>query len=563
MGHVVRMIALIAIAGLLGSMGTAAAATGPDGATPMPMPRSLPETSGADRGPPPELLRMDHATGEITTIRPPAFDAGAPLSGAPGMAADPRPAERGASSYVAVARDPRVVLILFNNATNGARSLCSGAVVNRYVVLTATHCIANGRTAHTNVQIIPAYDRTASSPEPYGRYSVRSSTWYPQDFSGGSLPASAFDYDIGFYTTNEPIGTRTGWFGWQSQVADPFYGSTVFRTQGYPAEVVGDGSRQLARNLIYDRVLSRRQQYCYDGVGYGGSSGSGVQAADIVHSVRSNANSAESCDVVIFSDMASTLVQAINQTNPSTIVPESGFWWNASQGGRGYAVEYNATTGNLFMASFVYSADSARSPLWYVSTCSFSITTGSCNATLEQYAGGQSMNGSYRPPTPLGSQGTMRIAFSSATAGTLTLPNGTSVAIVRYPFAGTATPVPGDAGVPQTGWWWNASQGGRGWFMEVQKTPEGRNTLFLVGYMYDAGGQASWHVATGVLSATNLFEGTLTRHEGGSPISATTVTGPTSTSSLGSATILATSSTTARLYLPGPGGPIELTRYKP
>ncbi|MFX8689045.1 hypothetical protein ABTM39_20275, partial [Acinetobacter baumannii] len=82
--------------------------------------------------------------------------------------------------------------------------------------------------------------------------------------------------------------------------------------------------------------------------------------------------------------------------------------------------------------TFVYSADASRSPVWYVSTCSYAPATGTCSTTLEQYGNGQSLSGDYRAPTRLGSVGALGVAFSSATAGTLTLPNGTAVAISRF-----------------------------------------------------------------------------------------------------------------------------------
>lgn len=537
------------------------AATDHADAVPMPMPQAIVGGAQADPGPPPAMLRMDHHTGEVTRAdRPVLLPDQMPPSGPSGAARSPR----GATDYGVVAADPRVVRILFTKPADGRSYLCSGSVISRYVVLTATHCIANGTTGHTNVQIVPAYDRLASPAEPYGRYAVRASGWYPQEFNG-PMALALYNFDIGYYVTDQPIGDATGWFGWQSaQPATVFYTSTTFRTQGYPAEVVGDGTRQMARDLTYDYALSSlRQQYCYSRTGYGGSSGSAAFTGGVAYGVRSNGGSAGSCDVVIFPQFAADLAIAIARSEGTPIVPQTGWWWNAAQGGRGYAVEFNAATGNLFMGTFIYSTDAARTPIWYTSNCSYSTATGACSTTLQQFAGGQSLTGDYRPPTPLGSQGNIRLAFTSATGGTLTLPDGTNVPIVRFPFAGTAVPVAGDGGTPETGWWWNAQQSGRGWFMEVQKSAGGTPMLYLVGYMYDAEGPASWHVSTGPMTTATLYEGTLTRHQGGSPITTTTGTSPSTSSSLGAISIQFTSAGTARLILPGNAGSVDLTRFKP
>jgi hypothetical protein len=53
---------------------------------------------------------------------------------------------------------------------------------------------------------------------------------------------------------------------------------------------------------------------------------------------------------------------------------------------------------------------------------------------LTQYAGGQTLTGSYQAPTSSSDQGAVTIQFSSATDATLTLPNGTRVALTRYRF---------------------------------------------------------------------------------------------------------------------------------
>ncbi len=243
-------------------------------------------------------------------------------------------------------------------------------------------------------------------------------------------------------------------------------------------------------------------------------------------------------------------------------VPQTGLWWNAAQGGRGYGIEYNPSSGTLFVGTFIYGADPTRPPVWYVSTCAYVPSTGNCSGALQQFANGQSLNGGYRPPTVLGSAGTLGVSFSSATSGTLTLPSGTTVPITRFPFANPAGVTAGDAGTAETGWWWNAAESGRGWFMEVQKTASGQNSVYLIGYMYDDQGQANWHVATGPMTTPALFESAMALYHGGSPISATSDTAPTSMANLGAVAVQFTSTGTAVLSL-GNGRQIPLTRFRP
>lgn len=244
------------------------------------------------------------------------------------------------------------------------------------------------------------------------------------------------------------------------------------------------------------------------------------------------------------------------------IVPQSGLWWNAAQGGRGYGIEYNPASGTLFIGTAVYGADAARPPVWYTSTCAYVPATGTCSTTLQQFADGPSLSGDYRAPTPLGSAGALGVVFSSATSGTLTLPNGISVPITRFPFANAASITAGDSGTAETGWWWNAAEGGRGWFMEVQKTAAGQNAVYIIGYMYDEQGVANWHVAAGLMTTPTLFEGNIALYRGGSPISSATDTAPTSVANLGSMTVRFASTGTAMVSLFN-GRQIPLTRFRP
>jgi hypothetical protein len=50
------------------------------------------------------------------------------------------------------------------------------------------------------------------------------------------------------------------------------------------------------------------------------------------------------------------------------------------------------------------------------------------------------------------------------------------------------------SGYPQAGWWWNADEAGRCYFVEAQN-----NAIFISFYMYNSSGQATWYVASGYI----------------------------------------------------------------
>lgn len=120
---------------------------------------------------------------------------------------------------------------------------------------------------------------------------------------------------------------------------------------------------------------------------------------------------------------------------------QSGWWWNESEGGRGFFIEVQGST--AFVGAFMY--DDAGQPTWYVSTAN--VTNASTSGTLQRYSGGQPLAGAYRTPTASGTAGQLTFDFSSATTATMTLPNGSSVALKRYAFnggggSGTTTTTP-------------------------------------------------------------------------------------------------------------------------
>ena len=232
---------------------------------------------------------------------------------------------------------------------------------------------------------------------------------------------------------------------------------------------------------------------------------------------------------------------------PPPIVPVNGWWWNAAESGRGYGLE--AKDGKLFISTYLYT--DAGDPIWYLANGS--TTTTGFSATLNQYGNGQTLNGSYRPGVYVGGVSAFALSFTTPTTATLTWAGGTTT-IERYDIvAGGAAAGPVN-GMPQTGWWWNESESGRGFVVEVQG-----NKLFFSGYMYDDAGIATWYISTGDMTSTSLYTGTFQRCSGGQSLTGP-YQAPGCVADQGNVTLQFTSQITATMTLPN-GSVVPLTRF--
>ena len=188
--------------------------------------------------------------------------------------------------------------------------------------------------------------------------------------------------------------------------------------------------------------------------------------------------------------------------NPLLAPLASGWWWSPAAPGAGFAVE---TSGDrLMFGGFLYASDG--SPVWYLGQGNLSTTKWS--GSLQLYQGGQTLAGSYRAPTSLGSVGAADIVVASRSAGTL---SGAHVAgLQRFEFSSGGLTAGPQLGSPESGWWWNPDEPGTGWYLEIQNA-----SAFVAGFLYDDRGQASWVSASGPMSSTRSFTGTLVRCAGG------------------------------------------------
>jgi hypothetical protein len=188
--------------------------------------------------------------------------------------------------------------------------------------------------------------------------------------------------------------------------------------------------------------------------------------------------------------------------------PQTGWWWNPLEDGRGFSIEKRGN--NLFFAAFLY--DISGRSTWYVSSGPVSLEGSLYNGELLSASGGQTLGGPYvRFPT-LANAGPMTMTFNNESTGTIVWPGGT-VPIQRFnivPNGLTALPV---EGTPESGWWWNEQEAGRGFFMEWQN-----GTLDIAGYMYDDQGNPVWYLTVGEIGGTpaaRSFSGTWWSYTGG------------------------------------------------
>ncbi len=233
----------------------------------------------------------------------------------------------------------------------------------------------------------------------------------------------------------------------------------------------------------------------------------------------------------------------------SAVVPQAGYWWNPAEGGRGFTIEQGAT-GNVFVATYLY--DTNGNPVWYAAGPS-PMNGSTFTGPLLAYANGQTLSGTFKPATSSASPGNVTIVFTDASHASLTWP-GSTIPVQRYEFLTGGLSSPPTATQPQSGYWWNPAEGGRGYTVEVQNS-----TAFIAAYMYDASGNPVWYASGPIALSGSTYSGVLSLYSGGE-----TLTGSykpvTNVASVGSITIQFTSSTTATLTLPN-GTQIPIQRY--
>jgi hypothetical protein len=88
--------------------------------------------------------------------------------------------------------------------------------------------------------------------------------------------------------------------------------------------------------------------------------------------------------------------------------PRTGWWWNPAEPGRGFSIELQGE--HMFIGAYMY--DALGNPVWYVADVLLP-TRYIVGGTLLQFAGGQTLTGSYRTPGAPAAAGQLAIEFIS------------------------------------------------------------------------------------------------------------------------------------------------------
>ena len=244
-------------------------------------------------------------------------------------------------------------------------------------------------------------------------------------------------------------------------------------------------------------------------------------------------------------DASGTTIRGFVAVPTSTPVP--GVWWNKSEPGSGFGIDYK--DGTLIVEVYSYLADGSSQ--WYLAAGA--LSNNAFTATLDKYTGGQCVSCGYKAATVAGNDGT--ITITSPTTATADLPplGMRHIAIERY-FAAQPNVAPTAGFAPIPGVWWNKDEPGSGFGIDYQN-----GTLTVEVYSYLAGGASQWYLAAGPM-ANNMFTATLDKYAGGQCISCASYMAPALSGNDGTITISFTSPTTATVDLPG-GRHIQIQRY--
>lgn len=232
--------------------------------------------------------------------------------------------------------------------------------------------------------------------------------------------------------------------------------------------------------------------------------------------------------------------------NPLQVPLATGWWWNPSEPGRGYAIEVSGD--QMKLGVFAYAEDGT--PIWYTGTGTVSAT--SWSGSLQLLANGPTLSTAYQAPVVSGS---VAASMTVATQSRATLNMLGAIPLQRFDFVPSGVATGPQLGSPESGWWWTQDEGGTGWFLEVQGS-----SLFIGGMYYDSRGQASWVSSAGAMASAKAYTGRVTTCGGGQTLGGVH-RAPTCSEDAPSIALSFTSPVSATLTLPS-GRQIALQRFR-
>jgi hypothetical protein len=232
--------------------------------------------------------------------------------------------------------------------------------------------------------------------------------------------------------------------------------------------------------------------------------------------------------------------------------PQTGWWWNPAEDGRGFSIELQGH--HLFYAAFLY--DISGRSTWVVSSGPASLEGSYFVNDLYSASSGQTLGGSYPGFPATKKEGTLTLAFNDASHGTMIWPGGL-VPIQRQPFVPDGLTLAPSANQPESGWWWNPQEDGRGFFLEWQGA-----SLDMAGYMYDDAGNPVWYITVDRMQgAGNTYSNTWWTYGGGQTLTGAWKPNHQTSNNVAPVTVQFTGPDTALMTLPN-GRTTNLTRQR-
>lgn len=440
---------------------------------------------------------------------------------------------------------------------NGVSGYCTGSLLNNTnedlipYFLTAAHCI-NDQSAAATLQTFWFY--RASTCGGAASYIAR--------YSGAQLLYTSPTTDVTLLKLYDTPPSGVTFLGWDSNPLS--VGSNIVglhHPRGAPGKIsVGSIADTNFSFSVPGASFNNFLRIVWNaGLTEPGSSGSSLfsPGSFSVRGVLSVGPSQLSCTTQVqqslyspLSTVSPSLARWLTPT-ASQVQPQTGWWWNPSESGRGFSIEVSGN--RLFMAGYLYAANTGQA-FWFSSGGSMSSSS-TYQGAMTAYGYGQTLTGGYIAPVSTVNMGTISLNFTDATHGVLTWPGG-SIPIERFNIVANGINAPRASFQPETGWWWNPSENGRGFALEIQN-----GVMFLAGYMYDGAGNPIWYSSANQMSSQGLYQGNWAQYANGQTLSGSYRPPALVSGNVGSLQIQFQTTTSGTLTLPD-GRSIPITRFR-